>query len=607
MRKFNSFAICYFLVIFGFESLGAVEPLETLSCQWIKPLQLGMMDNHITYVAQKLDDSFQSRLVVRFIEQHDGMKIYLTEPDVQLLKQSLNKILSLIRRKDCSFLMKTQAILLGKMEKQILFAHEFLGPDFVHDEKAAFAPLQKNVGWAKTDVEAKERLKKFLQYQVALRQFAGFDLEKAKRSTVQSMERELQVRKSTSHSDLIFNYLKVFSRMLDAQSTVLDSSYFKKFDDSQNEKMVGVGIGLSNHLGFPKISSIDENSPADQTGLLEPGDFLISSSSKRGVSVSLVDLNPKEIEKNIFGKVGTKIRLTVLRIKNNNFRTFEIELERKKSNSTNQKMHVRYLQKQRKGQNFKLAIIKVLNFYGDPFRGPISASADLKEKILEAHAGGTDGIILDLTDCSGGSIREAVHSASFFVGSGVLAIQSSPLRRRDIKYEVKNSPALWRGPLVVLTSRTTSFAGELAAGVLKDFNRAVIVGSKTTAGHGSVQTIVPIPFEIGALRVTYGLLYTPSGRSIHLDGVASDIDLSEIIGVDVLNEWNFENIIVPTRLETFFDGNGPGMESAEKYKERIVSLNRYSLGRLKSRTASKERLSPYAEAADILVDLIKQK
>jgi carboxyl-terminal processing protease len=64
-------------------------------------------------------------------------------------------------------------------------------------------------------------------------------------------------------------------------------------------------------------------------------------------------------------------------------------------------------------------------------------------------------------------------------------------------------------------------ASEIVAGALKDWNRAVILGTQTF-GKGSVQTVIPLSDGSG-LRLTTSKYYTPQGVSIQNTGITPDI------------------------------------------------------------------------------------
>ncbi len=81
-------------------------------------------------------------------------------------------------------------------------------------------------------------------------------------------------------------------------------------------------------------------------------------------------------------------------------------------------------------------------------------------------------------------------------------------------------------PMVVLINEGSASASEIVAGALQDHKRAVIMGSKSF-GKGSVQTVIPLENNQGAIKMTTALYYTPSGRSIQAMGIEPDIELAK--------------------------------------------------------------------------------
>jgi carboxyl-terminal processing protease len=80
-------------------------------------------------------------------------------------------------------------------------------------------------------------------------------------------------------------------------------------------------------------------------------------------------------------------------------------------------------------------------------------------------------------------------------------------------------------PIVVLINDGSASASEIVAGALQDHHRAVVMGIKSF-GKGSVQTVIPLEKNHGALRLTTSLYYTPSGKSIQASGIQPDIEVT---------------------------------------------------------------------------------
>jgi carboxyl-terminal processing protease len=87
-------------------------------------------------------------------------------------------------------------------------------------------------------------------------------------------------------------------------------------------------------------------------------------------------------------------------------------------------------------------------------------------------------------------------------------------------------------PLVVLINGGSASASEIVAGALHDHKRATLIGTRSF-GKGSVQTIIPLGGDHGALALTTARYYTPSGRSIQAQGVLPDIEILQDVPDDL--------------------------------------------------------------------------
>jgi carboxyl-terminal processing protease len=79
-------------------------------------------------------------------------------------------------------------------------------------------------------------------------------------------------------------------------------------------------------------------------------------------------------------------------------------------------------------------------------------------------------------------------------------------------------------PVIVLVNGGSASASEIVAGALQDHKRATILGTRSF-GKGSVQTIIPLGNNNGALRLTTARYYTPSGKSIQAKGIVPEIEV----------------------------------------------------------------------------------
>ena len=171
-----------------------------------------------------------------------------------------------------------------------------------------------------------------------------------------------------------------------------------------------------------------------------------------------------------------------------------------------------------------MGVLNLPSFYSDSENGERSCSEDVKKLIIEANKNKVDGLILDLSKNGGGVLGEAVRVAGLFIRKGnIVETQDSDGRVENLAD--LDSSMYWTGPLVVLTSRLSASASEIVAGALQDYKRGVIIGSDHTFGKGSVQAVMKLRNDLGAIKVTTGMFFTPSGDSTQEKGVASDVKI----------------------------------------------------------------------------------
>ncbi|MGZ3691206.1 MAG: S41 family peptidase, partial [Pseudobdellovibrio sp.] len=109
----------------------------------------------------------------------------------------------------------------------------------------------------------------------------------------------------------------------------------------------------------------------------------------------------------------------------------------------------------------------------------------------------------------------------------------------------------WNGPFVNLTSRISASASEIVSGAMKDYDRAVIVGADHTYGKGSIQTVIPVPGDLGALKVTIGMFFTPGGFSTQHRGVESDVQIPSPYTLDDIGEKSMDYSLPPKKIDAF--------------------------------------------------------
>jgi carboxyl-terminal processing protease len=223
-----------------------------------------------------------------------------------------------------------------------------------------------------------------------------------------------------------------------------------------------------------------------------------------------------------------------------------------------------------------------------------SAAADVKKAIDEmGKKAKLRGLVFDMRTNPGGLLDQAVEVASLFVDDGVIVSTIGRNRdQKDVKYALKGK-AYKDFPVAILVNSSTASAAEIVAGALQDHHRAIIMG-QPTFGKGSVQTVVPLPPDMG-LKLTIARYYTPSGRSIQEKGVQPDVLLDEYdpkllsqakLKGDYFREKDLKGHMANT------DGDKAGENAAKEFKrEELEALSHESKDKRKGsdRSASRDK------------------
>lgn len=192
----------------------------------------------------------------------------------------------------------------------------------------------------------------------------------------------------------------------------------------------------------------------------------------------------------------------------------------------------------------KTGYIKIPSFYSGYEDGKRAGMAeDVAKEVKNLKSQGITGLIIDLQYNGGGSMDEAVRMAGMFINFGPISI----LTDKQMKYNTLrdyNRGMLYDGPMVVLVNGLTASASEFFAGVMQDYNRAVIVGSPTL-GKASMQTIMPLDEkeETDFVKVTVDRFYRVSGKSSQYTGIIPDVRLPMMFGDIMPRESKMANAL----------------------------------------------------------------
>ena len=287
---------------------------------------------------------------------------------------------------------------------------------------------------------------------------------------------------------------------LDPQSGYLSAREYEDYQARTKAHPKGdIGVVLSKRFGYLLVLTTFPDSPAQKAGL-STGDILesIAGFSTREISI-------RQAELLLQGDPGSVVKITEVR----HGGTESHDLEVVRAALAPPKMTGEKLEDD-------IAYLHVLAF------GP-GRTAEIKQRLADFSKQGLHKLVLDLRDCSSGSITEAMETASLFVNNGTIATlrgQTVPVK----EFKADPQQTVWTGPVTVLISPSTAGPAEVLAAALAQDRSVPTIGERTF-GSASEQTVIPLE-DGAALILTTALYHDPSGKAINETGVKPSVEVA---------------------------------------------------------------------------------
>ena len=287
-----------------------------------------------------------------------------------------------------------------------------------------------------------------------------------------------------------------------------------------NEEFGGVyhGVGMLVQLtddGAIEVARVYEDSPAEAAGV-RMGDRIVAVDGVEVSGESAQTLN--EAIDRIQGEDGTTVVLSVQR----DGEILDLEVMRAE-------VSISYVEYQI--INGDIGYINISQFSGNDVEG-------FQEAVSALQAAEVSGVIIDIRNNPGGLLTDVVEIADALLPEGLIAYVEDGHGNRT---EYTSDADYWDVPLVVMVNGMSASASELLSAAIQDYDRGTIVGT-TTYGKGIVQTLITFAEDGAGMQLTTASYYSPSGRSIHENGVEPDVtvELSEDCDLTVPSP-NLEN------------------------------------------------------------------
>lgn len=527
----------------------------------------------ITYVLEKghyepknIDDDFSVHVFEDFIDILDPTKRYFLASDIEDFEQYKFQIDDQIKNTDITFFNLVYGRLVERMNDVKGVYKTILNTPFDYSKEETISIAYEEATFVETKKELQERWRKQLKYatlgtydsklsrhkhdtseadvkdEKALEKPFENALEKECKdhanASITDAEAELAARKVTETTlDDFFSFIDDLERkdwFAQYINSIVDefdphTFYFapeekEKFDTSMSGKFEGIGARLQKKTEGIKVVEVISGGPVWRDQRIEVGDEIIKVAQDGGEPVDVVGMRLGDAIKLMKGPKGTIVDLTIHKVDGSNevvsLTRDIVEIEESYVKSANII----------KGQQ-QFGIINLPKFYVDfEDYSKRNAASDVAKEVARLKQEGAEGLIIDLRDNGGGSLKTVVEMAGLFIKDGPIVQVRSSGKNKDV-YDDKDERIQWDGPLVILVNELSASASEILAAAMQDYKRAIVIGSKQTFGKGTVQNVIPLDNivrsnehgDLGAIKLTTQKFYRINGGSTQLEGVKSDV------------------------------------------------------------------------------------
>ena len=517
-----------------------------------------------------VNDTFSNDVFKTIIHKVDPSHLTLTQDDIKQLSSYRDKLGGEILNKRTSFIQLLTSIYSDRLQLVDTMAENLLKMPFRYNIAEKYTTQEDTTNPVNL---AALRIKLYKKFKYAIVSSIAIQVKDIKDPTKQKKKIDsldivlrkkvlegfkLNIQKKLQSPggipQIVSNdYCKAIAACYDPHTEYMTMSDRDNFESQIGKKNLILGFNLNeDQNGNVTIDKLVPGSAAFKSGLINKGDKIISIQWEGAKPIDVTKADAEEIEDILDVNNHVKVTLTVLK-SDGTKRQVDLMKEKQTIDEDDNKVKSYIL----KGAK-TLGYISLPSFYEDwEDKKSINGCAnDVAKEVLKLKKENIEGLILDVRFNGGGSIDEAVDLAGIFIDAGpITQIQtrnSKPITLKDM-----NRGTIFDGPITLMVNGYSASASELLAGVLQDYNRALIVGS-ATYGKATGQGIFPLDTTFNDnqntndttkrssfLKLTELQVYQVSGKTAQFKGVVPDILLPDATEADNNKEKN-EPFAIPS-------------------------------------------------------------
>ncbi|MCJ8290256.1 MAG: hypothetical protein HRT58_11385 [Crocinitomicaceae bacterium] len=487
---------------------------------------------------RRVDDAFGRDVNTAFIESLDGDFMLFYQSDIDFLETMSDSIDNQIIRKQTRYIHEVERILLERLSEARAACESALA-----NSKTVLTRTGKYSDPTSYPKNAQEFAENWRNYTLKRLQKEILsnteDLDKSEIDLTAELEKSVTWAERTfgayfDEMDLTedyfeISYINAIAECFDPHSSYFNESIRQDYSEELTSERHLFGINYSkNEKEEYVITGIIPGSSAWFNDGINVGDVVLKITESDGTTIEPSSSTRSEINEFFFQISTDTIELLLV----SEGERSKVTLTKSLVYSDDDIIKSAILS----SEESNIGYISLPDFYTNwTDTSNLGCANDVAKSLMKLKKNGINGLIIDLRNNGGGSVKEAIDLVGIFIDFG--PVMSEKYNNGDL-YTSKdyNRGSIYTGPLMVLVNSNSASASEIVTAALQDYNRALIVG-QPSFGKATSQTVLALDPRMNPLlkgfytedaswgyaKVTRSGIYRLNNSSLQEVGITPDI------------------------------------------------------------------------------------
>jgi len=514
------------------------------------------------YKAVPLDDALSSQMFDQYLKALDPEKLYFLQSDIDRLAANRTKLDDAILSEDLRAPFEIFNLYERRVIERMAYARSLLHKGFDFDSDETLMIDRKDQPWPATEAESLDLWRKRVKNDWLRLKLAGQDESAIQKVLDKRYDSTSKRMGKITGADAFQAFMNAYAMAIEPHTNYLGPRAAENFDIAMRLSLVGIGAVLTEIDGYVTIRELVAGGPASVSGQLKVGDRIVGvAQGADGPMNDVVGWRLDDTVALIRGTVNSTVRLDILPADSGpDASSKTVALVRNTITMQDSAAKAKVYSVATGEGKRSIGVITLPSFYEDVDalrkgdKEYKSAGRDVAKLLANLKSQKVDGVLVDLRNNGGGSLREAVGLTGLFVGK--VPVVQTRNAKGDITVEKNvNTGLAWDGPMGVLINRASASASEIFAAAIQDYGRGLIIG-EPSFGKGTVQTVASLDEiaknakpEYGELKMTIAQFFRVNGGTTQLRGVTPDIGTPPTGDDTQFGESSFDNPLPWTHIK----------------------------------------------------------